>query len=313
MLLMSASPDAVLTMDARYTFTHDPSFPVLPEGLVLGETPGVGIDADDQVIIVNRAAVPIQVYSTSGEFIAAWPYDDFTRVHSLTIVPDGHMFVSDDLRHVVREFDAGGNHVRTFGTPGVPADTGRDIPPLGVVKHEGPPFNQPTDAAIGLDGTLYMTDGYGNARVHRFSRDGELLQSWGRPGSGPGEFNLPHGVRVDNEGRVLVADRENNRIQAFSPDGEYLFSYDDLYRPCGILVDESGAIFVAELGESHGRISILDADGTLLSRWMIEGDVPKAGAHSVALDSEGNLYVGLVYFGEPPPPGSHPLLKFLRG
>lgn len=310
---MAVSLDAARTMDARYTFTPDPSFPELPKGMTLGETPGVGINADDQVIIVNRAAVPVQIYSTSGKFITAWPYDAFTRVHSLTVVPDGHMFISDDLRHVVQEFDADGNHVRTFGMPGVPSETGRNVPPLGVVKHEGPPFNQPTDAAIGRDGTLYMTDGYGNARVHRFSRDGELLQSWGTPGSGPGEFHLPHGVRVDNEGRVLVADRENNRIQVFSPDGEYLFSYDDLHRPCGILVDEDGAIFVAELGLSHGRISILDAEGALLSRWSIEGDVAKAGAHSVALDSDGNLYVGLVYFGEPPPAGSHPLLKYLRG
>ena len=313
MFLMSASPDVVQTMDARYTFTPDPSFPVMPAGMVLGETPGVGINARDEVVIVNRAAVPVQVYSTSGEFIAAWPYDEFTRVHSLTVMPDGHMFVSDDLRHVVQEFDADGNHVRTFGTPGVPSETGRNVEPLGVVKHEGPPFNQPTDAAIGLDGTLYMTDGYGNARVHRFSRDGELIQSWGTPGSGPGEFNLPHGVRVDNEGRVLVADRENNRIQVFSPDGEYLFSHEDVRRPCGLLVDASGAIFVAELGESHGRISIFSAEGDLLSRWPIEGDVARAGAHSVALDRDGNLYVGMVYLGETPPAGSHPLLKFLRG
>lgn len=313
MFLMSASPDVVQTMDARYTFTPDPSFPIMPAGMVLGETPGVGINANDEVVIVNRAAVPVQVYSTSGEFIAAWPYDEFTRVHSLTIMPDGHMFVSDDLRHVVQEFDAGGNHVRTFGTPGVPSETGRNIEPLGVVKREGPPFNQPTDAAIGLDGTLYMTDGYGNARVHRFSRDGELIQSWGTPGSGPGQFNLPHGVRVDNEGRVLVADRENNRIQVFSPDGEYLFSYEDVRRPCGLLVDASGAIFVAELGESHGRISIFSAEGDLLSRWSIEGDVARAGAHSVALDRDGNLYVGMVYLGETPPAGAHPLLKFLRG
>ncbi len=308
---MGARSDANTT-DSTYTFEVDPAFPSLPDGKPLDEVAGVALAAQGRVIIVNRSDVPVQMYTTDGQFISAWAYDDFSRVHGVTVGPDGVIYITDDLRHVVRVFSPEGELLRTLGTPGEPSDTGAGDSLPRVVQHGGPPFNQPTNTAVGLDGSLFISDGYGNARVHQFSPDGQLRKSWGEPGSGPGEFNLPHGVAIDTQGRVLVADRENNRIQVFTPDGEFVSEYTDLIRPCALYVDDDGMIYVAELGRSHGRVSILSPEGQVLARWTIEGEVAEAGGHSVTLDSDGNLYIGLVYQGETPPVGAHPVIKYRR-
>jgi DNA-binding beta-propeller fold protein YncE len=111
---------------------------------------------------------------------------------------------------------------------------------------------------------------------------------------------------------VLVADRENNRIQVFAPDGSYVTEFGGLFRPCGLCLDGAGNIYVAELGPSHGQVSILDPNGNLTARWDIKGEIPSAGGHSIAVDSEGSIYVGLVYQGFPPPEDAHPVIKYRR-
>src|SRR5262249_5947253 len=150
-----------------------------------------------------------------------------------------------------------------------------------TITRGGPPFNQPTNLTIGADGLLYISDGYGNARIHKYSPDGKLILSWGEPGAGPGQFNLPHGIGIVSTGRGLVADRENSRIQVFSPDGEFLDEWTDVVRPCDIFVDPRNNVFVAELGRragmfpwmkpdltvSGGRISIFNHSGSLLARF----------------------------------------------
>ena len=110
------------------------------------------------------------------------------------------------------------------------------------------PFNTVTNVTLAPDGEIYAADGYGNARVHRFAADGRLLASWGEPGSGPGQFNLPHGIAVDRGGRVYVADRENSRIQIFSRDGALREIWDWVNRPCDLFIDAEERIHVAELG-----------------------------------------------------------------
>jgi DNA-binding beta-propeller fold protein YncE len=158
-----------------------------------------------------------------------------------------------------------------------------------------------------------VADGYGNARIHRFSPEGELQLSWGEPGSGPGEFLIPHGIAVDASGEVWVADRENSRLQVFNPDGGFLFEWTDIARPCQLAFDPAGRIFVAELGyragmwsntlpptpdATGGRISVFAPDRTLLARWG-GGDNPIEpgdffAPHDLCLDSNGDLYVGEV-------------------
>lgn len=308
---MSTSSGAATTIGSAGDYEVDPSFPQVPDG-PLGEVAGVMVDGQDRVYVVNRSEIPVQIYAKDGTFIAAWSGTRFIRVHSVTLGSDGRIYIADDQRHVVQAFDAEGNLLLTLGPEGVSSDTGVEGSNVFTIKHAGPPFNLPTDAAVGADGSLFVTDGYGNARVHHFTADGELLHSWGTPGSGPGEFVLPHGVKVDASGRVLVADRENNRIQVFAPDGAYITEYGGLIRPCGLCLDRAGNIYVAELGPSHGRVSILDPNGTIVTQWDIKGEIPSAGGHSIAVDSDGSIYVGMVYQGFPPPKDAHPVIKYRR-
>jgi hypothetical protein len=161
---------------------------------------------------------------------------------------------------------------------------------------EGEPFNLPTDIALGPDGEMFISDGYGNARVHKYSPDGELIMSWGTHGDGPGEFNLPHSVWVDSRNRVMVADRQNNRIQLFTLDGEYINEWGGFLHPDDIFIDSDDIIYVAELDQ---RITILTLDGEVLSQWGSERGSEKPGEflacpHAIWADSHGDLYVGEV-------------------
>jgi streptogramin lyase len=202
-----------------------------------------------------------------------------------------------------------------IGTPGVPSDTGYDKEKgLASIARGGPPFNRPTNVAIASNGELYVCDGYGNARVHRFTADGKLAHSWGEPGTGPGQFNLPHGICMAADGRVLVADRENDRIQFFSPDGEYLDQWTHVQRPTDIVIDREGLIYVSSLWwrvgqhsfvngpirhDLPGHISILDPNGNVLLRW-VSADRCAPGnfvaPHTLCVDSNGDLYVGEVTY-----------------
>ena len=188
----------------------------------------------------------------------------------------------------------------------------------------GAPFHYPTNVALAADGSLYISDGYGNARVHKFSRDGRHLFSWGEPGAGPGQFHIPHGITVAPDGTVVVADRENSRLQFFSPDGRFLREWTEIARPCQVVIDAHGIVYVAELGykagmwpgttaapadATGGRVSIFDSSGELLARWG-GGSNPCAGRllapHDICLDSRGGLYVGEVVVVGRRQPGAVP-------
>src|SRR6185369_3048668 len=118
-----------------------------------------------------------------------------------------------------------GKLLLTLGTSGKPSDTGIDGIDYRTIKRVGAPFHRPTNIALAADGSIYASDGYGNARVHKFAADGKLLFSWGEPGSGPGQFHVPHGIAVDPNGTVFVADRENSRIQLFTSEGKFLYAW----------------------------------------------------------------------------------------
>jgi peptidylglycine monooxygenase len=141
--------------------------------------------------------------------------------------------------------------------------------------------------AFGPDGTLYVADGYGASRIHRFSPDGTPLASWGSPGNGPGQFTTPHGLWVLGDGRVLVADRENDRVQAFSATGDWLATWTDFPRPMDIWSDPTGAIYVTD---QVPRLSRLGPDGTLTGRCRPVLN----GAHGIAGDAAGRLYLAEV-------------------
>ena len=309
----------------------------LPDGYRHLDVAGVAVDSRDRVFIITREDPRVIVCGPDGAFQASWGEDLFTaRTHGITIGPDDAVYCVDEGNHVVYRFTPDGTLRQTIGSLGQASDTGYDGRSLASIIRGGPPFNRPTNLAVAPGGDLYVTDGYGNARVHRFSAEGRLLQSWGEPGAGPGQFNLPHGIAVLADGRVLVADRENDRIQLFDPEGKYLDQWTQVQRPTNIALDREGRIYVSELWwragdrppaggaiaeDRPGRVSVLDREGAVLARWG--GPDPCApgnfaAPHDVCVDSRGDVYVAEVtwtFAGKAGlvPPDCHTLQKFTRG
>ena len=285
----------------------------VPGGWGWTEVAAVATDSRDRVFVFNRGEHPVMVFDPDGTFITAWGEGVFARPHGITIGPDDAVYCTDDLDHTVRKFTPDGRLLLTLGTSGTPGDTGATGIDYRTIRHAGPPFYFPTNVAVSPGGDRYVTDGYGNARVHQFSAQGRLLHSWGSPGAGPGQFHVPHGIAIDGLGRVCVADRENSRIQFFSPEGEFLETWADIARPCQIACDASGNLLVAELGyragmwpgttapfpgATGGRVTLLDPHGRPLARWG-GGDTPTAAGdffapHDICVDSRGDFYVAEV-------------------
>ena len=235
-------------------------------------------------------------------------------VHTAIVIGlDDTVYCTDDFGHAVRAFSTDGEPRFTLGASGKPSDTKATSIDYRTIRRAGPPFNYPTNLAIGPSGDLYVSDGYGNARIHRFAPDGRLVRSWGEPGSGPSQFYVPHGIAVDSAGIVYVADRENNRIQLFTDAGKYIGEWTDVARPCQLYIDKAGWIYVAELGyragrwpgtgaaqpgQTGGRVSIFDRAGVLHARWG-GGERPCDpgdffAPHGLWVDSRGDLYVAEV-------------------
>ena len=269
----------------RYTYELVEGWGKLPEGWTLGQT-AIVTDARDRVYLFNRSDHPLIVLDREGNFLASWGEGVLTDSHGMYIDGDGNLYMPVKNSHVVLKYSPEGNLLMTLGTWDGPSDTGWSGDYLDTVARAAGPFNRPSDVALSPSGEIYISDGYGNARVHKFTPDGSLLFSWGAPGkTGPGEFHVPHGVWVHTDGRVLVADRENNRIQIFSPDGEFLTQWTDLARPCDIFIDADETVYVVEL---DAFVSILTIEGEVLSRWPGPTD---AGAHAIWVDSHGDLYI----------------------
>jgi DNA-binding beta-propeller fold protein YncE len=231
----------------------------LPPGYEHRDVAGVAVDQEDRVYLICRGDHPIIVYDRKGNFLSTWGQGLFTyRTHGITVDPNGMLYCTDDGNHTIRKFTPDGKLLMTMGTMNTPSDTGYDGKNTLTATRPSGPFNRPTNLAVGPQGDLFVSDGYGNCRVHRFSPTGELKRSWGTPGGGPGEFYLPHGIAVSADGRVFVCDRENDRIQIFSPDGEYLSEWTDTQRPTHIVLDAQAA-HVSELWRHAARCRAVTA------------------------------------------------------
>lgn len=266
-----------------------------PRGWAFSDVVGTAIDSRDRVYVFNRGLHAVMVFDKDGAFVRSWGEGRFVWPHGIHIDAADSVWCTDGGDHTVTKWDTEGNLLMTLGRAGICSDTSYTGEDLHGVKRAAGPFNRPTKAVVAPDGDIYVSDGYGNARVHRFSADGELKQSWGEPGSGPGQFVLPHALAVDSSGKVYVADRQNNRIQIFSADGALLTVWDHFDLPTDIAFDGHGHIYVSEL--SH-RLTICDMSGKVLAQWGGEGESNDAGRfmwpHCVACDSRGVLYIGEV-------------------
>jgi DNA-binding beta-propeller fold protein YncE len=271
----------------------------LPQGWRFGDVAAVGVDRHDQVYVFSRSEHPVTVFDRDGKFLRSFGEGDFTRPHGVHMGPDDSIYLTDDGDHTVRKYSLDGKLLLKLGVSGKPAPF-----------MSGLPFHRCTHTALAPNGDIYVSDGYGNARVHRHSPDGKLIASWGEPGTGPGQFNIVHNICCDADGWVYVADRENHRIQVFDGNGRYETSWHNLYRPCGLCLC-CGRFYVGELAPGREfsnrtwpnlgpRVSILDDKGQLLARLGDYGgpDRPSAfiAPHGVAVDSQGAIYVAELSF-----------------
>jgi len=292
----------------------------LPDGWKWGQVAGVACDSQDNVHVYTRADHPYLVFDTSGKLLDHWGEGELGLAHSLFINGQDDVYVLSHHDHYLFKMSKGRDLQLTLGTRGQPSDTGYTkegrvpfsprasgggIPITNGVAYSGGAFHQPTSVVEAANGDIFVSDGYRNARVHRFSADGTLIKSWGEPGNAqelrnttkkPGCFHTPHGIWV-HEDRVYLLDRENNRIQIFSTDGDFITMWTGFERPTDIYMDKENVLYVTELEEF---VSIVDLDGNVIGRFGSErsNDPGKFwGPHTIWVDSVGDMYIGEVLNG----------------
>lgn len=279
-------------------YVVDPNWPRRPAELGRrAAVPGVAIDQHGRIWCVERSQVPVQIYSPDGELVGSWGQGQFKGVHSIRFDGDGNVWIADFQAHVVKKFTPEGELLMTLGTPDQPGE-------------DETHFNQPTDIAITPAGDLFVTDGYGNRRVVHFDPQGNFVKAWGSYGSGKGQFVLPHMIVVDSRGILYVADRNAGRIQLFDQEGKFLDQWSNLIMPWGLWISSQDELWVCGSSPQWWRrngeypppkdqlIMRMDTDGKIQQLWSVpigESD-ENVGTlnwvHSVAVDSQGNLYVG---------------------
>jgi DNA-binding beta-propeller fold protein YncE len=251
----------------------------LPDGWSLGACSAVAVNRRGEIFVFHRGEHPLLVFAADGKYLRSWGDDLIGSAHGLRIDADDNVWATDIGNHRVFKFDSQGTVLLSLGT-GKPGD--------GLTE-----FNKPTDVAFGERGEFFVTDGYGNARVLKFSPSGALLQTWGNAGKERGQFRIPHSIVRDARGRLYVGDRENDRIQIFDVDGKLLDVWPG-FAPYGLALDRDGTLFVAD-GRAHQLVQ-LDETGRVVQRFGKQGTGPGEFnlPHMFAIDAAGQLLVAEV-------------------
>ena len=280
----------------------DEGWAQLPQGRTWGAAVGVDIDRDGQSVwVFDRCATaddcsasslaPIQKFDRAGRLVASFGAGMFNYPHGLFVDRDGNVWASDGRAkngkgHTVMKFSQAGTLLMTLGKPGVAGD-GPDT------------FNSPSDILVAPNGDIFVADGHGgdtNARIVKLSKDGRFIKAWGKKGSGPGEFDSPHGLAMDSTGRLFVADRSNSRIQIFDQEGTFLTEWRQFGRPSGVFI-RNDVIYVAD-SQSDEKTNPGYKQGIRIGSTrdgVVTAFIPWAEVNTlegVAADIDGNVYGG---------------------
>jgi DNA-binding beta-propeller fold protein YncE len=256
----------------------EPNFFKFPPGTIPCETSAIAVNSKGHIFLFRRAKPMLSEFDAQGNFIRSIDDGLFTHPHGLRIDAGDNIWITDDVAQLVLKLDPNGNVLLVLGRTNLGAE-GDWV------------FNRPTDVAFGKNGEIYVADGYGNSRIVKFDRDGNFIKAWGKYGSGPGEFDIPHSVVVDNQGLVYVADRENQRIQIFDADGNFLRQWTGIGYPYGLLIDPDQHIWMVDGG--FDRVVEFDLNGKILGAFGEPGH--KAGqlawGHFLAMGPDQTIYV----------------------
>lgn len=286
--------------EGKFRYETEEGWGKFPEGYEFPDASGVTVDSKDNVYVLNRGPHPVIVLDKDGNFVRSWGEGEFdARAHGIHASPDDFIWTVNDNQHCIKKYTPEGELVLTIGIEGQEAE-----------KWSGKPFNRPTNMAISPNtGDVYVTDGYGNSRVHRYTSEGKHIVSWGAPGVDPGEFQVPHNVVIDENEDVFVTDRENYRLQVFDNQGNLKTIWQNIYRPQALCMDREGTIYIGEqlmenelfdYGKVGHRLNAYRKDGTRLARigdpMIGDGPTQFIAPHGFGVDSQGNLYVGEVSY-----------------
>ncbi len=287
-------------VNVAVAYEVDAKWPQKPSGVAWEAVPGVAVDAQDRVYVFTRADPPVQVYDADGKFVRAWGKEHVKSAHHLKIDHEGNVWAADIGYHVVMKFTPEGKLLLTLGTRD---HAGRDETHL----------DKPTDMAVSPSGDVFVSDGYGNARVVHFDKNGKYVKAWGTLGSKPGQFSIPHAICMDSKGRLYVADRNNGRVQVFDQAGKLLDVWNNLLIPWGLAATKQDEIWACGSSPAQWRPEAdnlgvppkdqlfmkFNTDGKLLQLWTapkgadgLERPGELNWVHAVAVDSRGNLYAG---------------------
>jgi DNA-binding beta-propeller fold protein YncE len=293
---------AVEIANLPYRLVEWPAAPLTAAGVPGGwnfiQVASVAITPRGSILVLHRGAQPLMEFDAGGKFIRSWGDGMFSEgkvaaipeahwtsdkshysavygaagcascgAHSVRVDPQGNIWLVDAPGHVVYKMSPEMKEIMRLGTKGV-SGTGPNT------------FNLPTDVAFAPNGDVYVSDGYGSARVVKYSRDGKYLSQWGRRGTGAGEFGLPHNLVVDNQGRVYVTDRDNQRIQVFDANGTFLTEWTGTGGISGLAITKDQRIWTGGI--------LRDLNGAPVGKLNGPGI---AGAHGVAVSETGDVYL----------------------
>ena len=311
--LLQAQPNPYKTVDGFFK---------LPAGRAWGASSAIDIAPDGKSVwIVDRCGAnscagsaldPVMRFDATGKFLMAFGAGMFVFPHGMCVDKEGNIYVTDaqgkdGKGHQVIKFSSAGKVLLKLGRAGV-AGAGNDV------------FNSPSDVIVAANGDIFVADGHAapngameehlmtgvasNARIVKFDKSGKFLKTWGKMGSGQGEFDQPHSLAFDSKGRLFVADRSNNRIQIFDQDGRFLEEWKQFSRPSGLYIDSHDTLYVADseskeaAGYGHNpgsprgiRLgSVKDGKVTAFIPEPTHDTGPTSGAEGVAVDAQGNVY-----------------------
>lgn len=293
--------------ESQLEYEWVPTWPELTKTYQLSQPTGIGIDTNDHVFVFHRAGrkwttpfpdstisqnTILELDNESGKILHAWGANYFIMPHGLTVDKENNIWVTDVALHQIFKFSHDGKLLMKLGVAKIPGNDSLH-------------FDLPTDIAVADNGSFYVSDGYGNSRVVKFSSSGKYIKSWGTYGKKPGEFIIPHGIAIDRKQTLYVADRQNNRIQLFDTSGNFVKELKNdaqVAQLPSLTLDKADHLFAIDYDPRKNpdstvigsTIFTFDTAQQAKNHFGVTGTANRTTSwlHDIAIDSKGNIYAG---------------------